>query len=135
MSIKSKLAGGAIVVVAAFLAGFLPQYLESSRLRTELDVAQRQTAIDKTRVMAGRILLEASRQNYGSAQDASARYFNALRELAEKPENTEMKTSLLELLNARDSITSSLAQGDPAVVMELQTLMQRTYDLPDARAR
>jgi hypothetical protein len=52
--------------------------------------------------------------------------------MLDKPENAAARTSLAELLNLRDSITSSLAQGNASVLSELQLLMEKTYNLPDA---
>jgi hypothetical protein len=139
MNTKWKIIVGAIVVVLVFLGGFVPQFLDKRRIRTELAdtrttlaTAQRQIAIDEIRELAGRMLLEASRKNFGIAREHSTEYFNKLREMLDKPENAAARTSLAELLNLRDSITSSLAQGNASVLSELQLLMEKTYNLPDA---
>jgi hypothetical protein len=142
VSIKSKIVGIVIAILAAFLAGFIPQFLQNSELRLQLenardavDATRRQAALDRTRAMAGRILLEASRQNYGTAQEESAKFFNSLRDLAGASDEGELKTSLREILSQRDTITGRLAMGDAAVVAELRKLAEQTYDLPDAAPR
>jgi hypothetical protein len=139
MSTKWKTIAGAIVVVLVFLAGFLPQFLDKRRLRaelentrTELSIAQRQIGIDEIRRSAGRMLLEASRKNFGTAGEHSTEYFNKLREMVAKEEHAAATDSFTELLSLRDSITTSLAQGNASVVSELQSLLEKTYNLPNA---
>jgi hypothetical protein len=140
MSAKSKTIAAVSVIILVFLAGFVPQFLDKRRVQTELDdtrtklsTAQRQIAIDEIRRLAGSMLLEASRQNYGTAREHSTEYFNRVSEMADKPENFALRNSLAELLNLRDSVTSNLAQANASVLSELQSLMEKTYNLPDAR--
>ena len=109
MAPKWKIIVGAAVIVGIFLLGFVPQFLEKRRLQAQLDdtrlrlsTAERQIDIDEIRSLAGRMLLEASRQNYGTAGEFSTSYFNKVRELAEKSDDSSLKTSLLQLLNSRD---------------------------------
>jgi hypothetical protein len=139
MNSKWKVIVSAAVVLAVFLAGFVPQFLDKRRLRAELEdtrtrlsTAQFQIRVDEIRSLAGRMLLEASRQNYGTASTHSTEYFNKVRELAGETENASLKTALSALLDARDSISSGLAQGKPTIIPELQSLLQRTYDVPRA---
>jgi hypothetical protein len=141
MSTKGKVITGAIVVVLVFLAGFLPQFLDKRRVQAELEAtranlstAQRQIAIDEIRRLAGRMLLEASRKNFGTAGEHSTEYFDKLREMVDKPEHAGAKDSLVQLLSLRDPITSGLAQGNAPVLAELQSLMEKTYNLRDAMA-
>jgi hypothetical protein len=126
-------------MVVVFLIGFLPPFLQKRRVQNDLEdvrarlaLAQQQNAIDEIRTLAGRILLEASRQNYGTAREHSTVLFNKVRDLAEKSGNASLKASLLELLNSRDSVTSGLSQGNALVIPELQSLLGDTYDLPNA---
>ena len=139
MNARWKVIASAAVVLAVFLAGFIPQFLDKRRLETELEdartklsTAQLQIEIDEIRSLAGRILLESSQQNYGTAATHSTEYFNKVRDLAGKTENASLKTALSALLDTRDSISSGLAQGKPTITAELQALLQRTYDVPDA---
>ncbi len=141
MNAKWKLIAGAVVVLALFLSGFVPQFLGKRRLETELRntrlllaTAETQIEIDEIRSLAGRMLLEASRQNYGTASTHSTEYFNKVRNLAGEAENPALKTALSGLLDARDSINSGLAQGKPTIIPELQSLLQRTYDVPNTRS-
>jgi hypothetical protein len=101
-------------------------------IRDRLAIARLQIEIDQLRTLAGRMLLETSRQNYGIAAAHSTEYFNKARELAAKADDQSLRSALSALLDARDSITSGLAQGNSVIVPELQSLLQRTYDIPNA---
>jgi len=139
VSVKAKIIGGLVAILAAFSIGFVPQFTARRRLQADLSetrarlaVAERQIEIDEIRGLAGRMLLETSRQNYGNARELSTAYFNKVSELAEKTEDPALQAALLKLLSARDSITSALAQGNASVVTELQALLNDTYNAPDA---
>jgi hypothetical protein len=138
VSLKVKMVLAVCVVGASFLAGFVPKFLEVRQLRaqladtrTSLSDADLQRNINEIRILAGRILLEASRQNYGTAAGYSTDYFDRVRELRERTENPQTQTALAELVSQRDSITSGLAQADAAVISALQMLVEKTYNLPD----
>lgn len=135
---RSKLIGGLVVLLAVFLTGFIPQYLGKRRLQSDLDdtraqlsTAQLQNHIDKARNLAGRMLLEATRQNYGNAGELSTNVFNELSNLAGQAENPAVKSAVTELMQQRDAITSGLAQGNPSIIPDLQSFLQRLYDLPN----
>jgi hypothetical protein len=137
---KAKIIGGGIVIVAVFLSGYVPQFLDKRRVQAELDDAQvrlsgahRQIELDEIRRLAGKMLLEASRKNFGTAGEHSTEFFNRVRDLVDNPENASWKSSLMDLLTLRDSITSRLAQGDPSITTELQSLLEQTYKLADAQ--
>lgn len=136
----NKWIAGLVVLLVVFLGGFVPQYLEKRRLqdeleetRTRLSAVQLQSEIDKARNLAGRMLLEASRQNYGTAGEHSTHLFNQLRDLADRTTDPALKSSVMGLMEARDAITSGLAQGSASIIPEIQTLLQRMYELPDIK--
>ena len=139
VSTRWKIIGVSALILAVFLVGFVPQFVSKRRLQNELEdirdmlsTARFQIDIDQLRTLAGRMLLETSRQNYGIAATHSTEYFNKARELAGRADDQSLKLALWALLDARDSITSGLAQGNSAIIPELQSLLQRTYDLPNA---
>jgi hypothetical protein len=138
MTIGTKVGAVVVAVAAAFLIGFIPEFLQTRRLQTELDTArenvsrlQVQAQVDEARRLAGRMLLQVYRQNYGTAGELSTKYFDTLRVIADRTDNPSLKSSAAELLQLRDPITMALAQANAAVVPELQALLQRNYDLPD----
>jgi hypothetical protein len=141
LSAKWKIIIGGVVLLALYLLGFVPQFQEKRRLESELvetesrlSAAQRKIEIDQLRIIAGRILLEGTRQNYGLAQEHSTEYFNKLQDLAAKTTDAGLQAPLSELLKERDSITSGLAQGDAAIMPDVLSLLERTHNLPGEAA-
>jgi hypothetical protein len=139
MAIRHIIALALLIAIVAFLVGFVPQFLENRRLRSEIETNQAgvnqlrtQAEVEAIRNLAGKTLLQTLRQNYGNAAELSTQYFNKVQELMRKTENPALQSSLSELMKMRDSITSGLAQGNPTTLSELQALLQRSYELPDA---
>ena len=139
MRARSKLITGAIAIAGSFLLGFVPQYREVGRLQSEMAETQSELSktqlhirIDELRNLAGRMLLEALQQNYGVARELSTQYFDKLTQLAAETESPALKGPLSTLVGQRDAITAGLTQGSPSVIPDLQSLLRRTYDLPDA---
>lgn len=137
---KSILAAAAIG--AAFLIGFIPQYVQTRGLRSELRTSQTKIAtlefqiqIDQARNLAGRMLVQAAQQNYGVARDLSTQFFEKIRMLQAAADDPSLKSALSDVLMKRDDITGSLAQAEPAAVSKLQALAESAYELPDGAGR
>ena len=126
MTAKQKTVTGLVTLVLVFLLGFVPQYLEKRRIQGELAISIEKLKMSELRDLAGMMLLEGLRQNYGIARDYSSQYFEKLRETSEQEENSTLKTSLQELLRSRDTVTASLSKADPASVSQLQTIFAKT---------
>jgi hypothetical protein len=138
MNTKSKVIAGLVVLLGVFLLGFVPQYTDKRRVQAELrtlqdrlSIAERKNEIDRIRQLAGQMLLEASRLNYGNSREYSTQYFDRLRKLAETSQDASLNASISDLLSSQDSIANDLAQGSASVVPKLQTLLERTNSLPD----
>ena len=136
MKTKSKYIFGALAILVSFLIGFVPQLRETWRLRAEIAETQAELSntqlhvrIDALRNLAGKMLLEGMQQNYGFAQTLSTQYFDRLQQLASEAESPDLKNSLSKLLEERDAITAGLTQGSSSVIPDLQSLLQRTYDI------
>jgi hypothetical protein len=77
--------------------------------------------------IAGMMLLEVSRHNYGLASEHSSRYFMKLAALIDAmPEEELLKATLEQLAAERDSLTAGLAQADTASAAKVQELLSRT---------
>ena len=126
MTAKQKTVTGLVTLVLVFLLGFVPQYLEKRRIQGELAISIEKLKMSELRDLAGMMLLEGLRQNYGIARDYSSQYFEKLRETSGQMENSTLKTSLQELLSSRDTVTASLSKADPASVSQLQTIFAKT---------
>ncbi|MCZ2077382.1 MAG: hypothetical protein LC130_20575 [Bryobacterales bacterium] len=124
-----KILIGILVAAAIFAVGYLPQYSRYRQARQQyLDTAfeHRLCAI---RDAVSLTYLEATRKNFGIAAQHSTQYFNRVRDASQDASDPGLKSSLQELLAVRDKITSGLSGADPAVIGELQALVQRTFEI------
>jgi hypothetical protein len=117
---KNKVLIAAAVLIAAFLVGFIPQYVKANRLDNELQQSRQSLAGADLRDLAGLAYLQASQKNYGLAADTVSRFFNRVREVAAG------RKAIEDLASARDKITAELAKGDPAAIGDLQELFLKT---------
>jgi hypothetical protein len=83
MTTKQKTVTGLIILVLVFLLGFMPQYLEKRQMQRELAISIEKIKLSELRDLAGLMLQEALRQDYGVAGDYSSQYFVKLRETSE----------------------------------------------------
>ena len=135
MTTKTKVIAGLLILLATFLIGFVPQYMDKVRLRNELRTSGERAVslgldlrMAELRDLCGMMLLEVQGQNYGLAREFSTQYFEKVREVAE--DVTEPRgQSLRELLTSRDSLNAFLARTDVASSSEIQTLCRRTFEV------
>ena len=133
MTAKQKTVIGLVMLVLVFLLGFMPQYLEKRQLQRELAISIEKLKLSELRDLAGLMLLEGLRQNYGVARDYSSQYFDKLRETSEQAENSTLKTQLQELLDSRDTVTAALSKADPASASQLQAIFAKTQTATKAQ--
>ncbi|MGE5648216.1 MAG: hypothetical protein ACM336_20760 [Acidobacteriota bacterium] len=107
----------AVLIAAAFLGGFVPQYCSRTKLESELTGAQ-------LRDLAALAYIQAAQKNYGLAAQTCAQFFAQLQRAgAEAP---EYRPAFDEILQSRDKIIGGLAKGDPGVLGDLQAAYQKT---------
>src|SRR5688572_1333587 len=136
MTTKTKLLLIFLLIVAVFLLGFVPQFLETRKARNDLTAGnariaelENQLKLAELRDLSGLMLLETQRRNYGSASEHASRYFDKVRQIAAS-ETPQGKSKVGELLNDRESVTTALAQVDnPASISTIQMVFERTYEL------
>jgi hypothetical protein len=126
MTTKQKTVTGLVILVLVFLLGFVPQYLEKRQIQRELAISTEKIKLSELRDLAGLMLLEGLRQNYGVARDYSSQYFDKLRETSEGINDSTLKASLQELLSNRDTVTAALTKADPASTSQLQAIFAKT---------
>jgi hypothetical protein len=124
--VKNRLIVIAVVVVVAFLLGFIPQYVKAQHLESELRSAQQANAGADLRDLIAQAYVQANQKNFGLAAETASRYFNRAREMASQTSNATAKSTLEGALSLRDKVTAQLAKGDPAVMGDLQDLFNRT---------
>lgn len=123
-----------ILLLVAFLAGFIPQFMKAYRLSDELETARTDVAACRTEVelsevrdLAALMYLETNRKNFGVAADHSKRFFDKVRDLASESTDPVLQLRLKEMLDQRDNITAGLASADPVVLAELQALLIKAH--------
>ena len=119
---KNKTIVAAIAVIAVFLVGFVPQYVNVNRLENELRQSRQEAAGAELRDLIGFAYVQASQKNHGLAAETSSRFFNLVREAAKRTLDANRRKGLEDLLALRDSVTAALAKGDAAVMVDLQQL-------------
>jgi hypothetical protein len=114
------------VLVVVFLAGFVPQYVKTNRLDTELRQARQANVSAELRDLIGLAYVQANQKNYGLAAATTTRFFNRVRDVANQTADQNFKRALENLLVARDKVTAALAKGEAAVIGDLQELFLKT---------
>ena len=123
---KNRLLVGAVIIVIAFLLGFIPQYVKAHNLESELRVAQQANAGAELRDLIAQAYVQANQKNFGLASGTASRYFTRAREVANQTSDATAKSVLESVLTMRDKVTAELAKGDPAVISDLQDIFTRT---------
>ena len=121
--------------MAAFVLGFVPQYVKARDLASQLGAERQQlnsdrekSQMDELGLLCGYVYLQANLKNYGLAGQYSTRFFNRVRAMNGQSPDSSRQAFLQSALAKRDSITQGLAKGDPNVGAELQNLFQSTLE-------
>ena len=125
-SVKNRLLVGAIIIVIAFLLGFIPQYVKAHNLENELRTAQQANAGAELRDLIAQAYVQANQKNFGLAASTASRYFTRVRDVANQTTDATSKSVLETVLTLRDKVTAELAKGDAAVIGDLQDLFTKT---------
>jgi hypothetical protein len=116
----------ALLVAAAYLAGFLPEHFKRSAAETKLEAAERLNREAEVRDLVSLTYVQAVQKNYGLAAQTSGQFFGRLQPLAAGRAGSPDAKAFDEILGSRDRVTAGLAKGDPAVLDDLQTLYLKT---------
>ncbi len=122
---RNRLVIEGVLLVVAFLLGFIPQYVKARHLDTELHAAEQKAAGAELRDLAAQAYLDASQKNYGLAADSSGRFFERAREAANHATDPARKSALQGLQAPHDKVMSELAKADPTVITDLADLFTR----------
>lgn len=127
---------GAAFILAAFLAGFIPQYLKSRDVGNQLDAAREQLAteqaksqLDEIGLLISYVYVEANLKNYGIAGQYATRFFDRVRSMEDQTQDPNLRAFLSTALAKRDAVIGGLAKGDPSTVDSIQDLVQRTLQV------
>ena len=125
---KNKVIVAAVVLIAVFLAGFLPSYLKASRLENEVQNSRQEIAGAALRDLIALAYVQATQKNFGLAADSTSRFFSRAREVAAQTPDAGRRQALEALAASRDKITAELAKADPAAIGDLQDLYLKTRE-------
>lgn len=125
-SAKNRIMFAAVLLVVAYLTGFLPGYAKNQRQEKELSGARFENRLAHLRDLACLAYLQAIQKDYGLAAGTSTRLFDQTREVAGQTLDAGGRKSLEDLLNLRDPITAKLATGDSGIVNDLHALLVKT---------
>ena len=117
---------GAVLFLAGFLLGFIPEHLRASKLGTQLETALLESKLREIRALASLSYIDASKMNYGSAAEDSDRMFGLAREVANDTKDDGLRSSLNGLSTFRDTVMGKLSAADASVLEPLQQIVQKT---------
>ena len=104
------------------------QRARADRHDAETGELHQHVALLEMHLHLGRIAIEADQQDYGTAGERAARFFDELALIAAEtqPENPD-RAVLLNVLGARDDIIAGLATAQPAAAQRLEQLYLDTF--------
>lgn len=126
MAIRKSFIVWLVLLVAVFIAGYVPPHLRASGLQQTLDETTRENERLYLRDLVGLTYMQAAEKNYGLAARTASRYFDRVQQMQSKTQIEQQKKAFAELLQSRDSVMSGLKRGDPAVLNELRALYEKT---------
>lgn len=113
------------LLAAAFLGGFVPQWLEARSAKAALTTAELQLRLADAHRALGVASHEAQRSNYASAAQAAAQFFDQCGTLARTDhfaQEPRTRVALLSYTAQRDEVMALLSAGDPAARERLASL-------------
>lgn len=135
MKTSGRIALWFVLILAAFLVGFVPEYLKNRELRGQLEDGQKtlaglqlQVQLSQLRDAANQMAFEVSRQNYGLARDHAAQFYAKLTENINSVQDPVLKKSLEDVASTRDATMQELAAPTPASLGLLQSVVLKTVD-------
>jgi hypothetical protein len=121
-----------ILLIAGFLAGFIPQHSKANRLEekvsastAQIEACQFSEKLSQLREAATLMYLQATQTNYGTSGDDANRFFDQAQRLANSTQDEALRNLLGGILSMRDRIIADLAKGDAAVVSEMQPILSK----------
>lgn len=136
----------AVLLMAAYVAGYWPQRGRLGALEGEKAQLQKRVDAAEAKVRAGELLGElltlketVQEMNYGQARGLSSPFFDHVRAESAQTADPGLKQALDGIQQYRDAVTVGLTQGDPAALNHLREAERRLraalgYPAPAAAA-
>jgi hypothetical protein len=109
-----------ILLLAAYLAGLLPAYVERRTLSSQIEALQTRLSDTQAKLeMASlrndlaMILVDVEQNNFGVARDRSTLFFDRLRQVIPSVSDEQVRQHLSAMLGQRDAVTSDLTSVNP----------------------
>ncbi len=118
-------AGVIALVVAAFVAGYVPKMLETRRLEASLATTRLDLRLADLHRTLGLASHEAQRNNYANAAVAASEFFQGCREIAQTEPFTDRprtRIAIAAFAAAEKEIAPMLATADPQAKERLSNL-------------
>jgi hypothetical protein len=126
----------AVLLLAAFLAGYFPQYQRASALETQLQQArdrvqslERSAKLMRARDLAHLLHLETAKRNYGLAVQHAESFFSHIQSLQAEVDDPALKNGLAELFKEREAVIADLSQVAPAAEERVRQVVERVHGL------
>jgi len=107
-----------VLMVVAFLIGFLPMWWKSREGSENLSRAERQLSLAKLQNALASAVIDARRGDYEPARKAASDFFTSLRVETERGDDSALTPAQIErifpLFSRRDEIITLLARNDSA---------------------
>lgn len=115
-----------LLLLMAFLAGFVPMWLKARSATSEREAAQRELRLSRMENSLASATFDARRGEYESARQSASGFFTALQSENDRRDDrtrSAAQQQTFERLHAqRDEIITLLARNDPASADRLQDL-------------
>jgi hypothetical protein len=142
MNRKIGLIVGGVLIVAAFLLGFVPQYMKSKALDNQLGAVRQQlnsermkSQMDELGLLCGHVYLETNLKNYGLASQYSTKFFDGVQTMMSQAPDSNRQSFLQETLAQRDAVTGGLAQGNSGTLSAVQDLFKHALEAAENRSK
>jgi hypothetical protein len=125
-----------IILIAAFLLGFVPQFRRASQLQEEVRLRdqriqelQREASLAKVRETASSLYIELTRKNYGLAAQHAAALFNHIGTVLKETSDPKIKSGLENILGEKDSTLTNIAKMDGAAELSAGKILEQIRQL------
>jgi len=116
----------AAVIIAAFLAGFVPMWLTARNNAGERDAVRSQLRRSEIRNLLTSAIVDARRGEYEAARQETSNFFTRVTAEEDRGDESfmtaEQRASIKPLIANRDTLITLLAQRDPASTDRLTDL-------------
>ena len=116
----------AVLLLVAFLLGFIPMWWKSRECSGSLSGAEHQLSLARLQNALASAVIDARRGDYEPARQAASNFYTSLRAEIDRGDASALspaqREGVLPLLTRRDEIITLLARSDPVSAEQLSDL-------------